>query len=100
MKLEEIFEIVEKSNKLQELLGRKRNGIRIDFYEIKNNKTNLIKHVTTSFWMQILKTFRSEKLQGIPVYKTEFIQTNYNDIFQSYFGNYFIEIKIINELEY
>lgn len=100
MTLEQIFIIVEKSNELQELLGRKRNGIRVELYEIKNGRTEIIKRVVTSHCMDIFKTFRSEKLQGLPIYKTEFVQTGDPQYFQSYFGKYMMEVKIVEGLEF
>lgn len=95
MKLSEFFEILNKSNELQELLVRNTNRIRVEFY--KEGKK--VKGITTESYSLVQDFFREEFRLGMPIYKVSFNQTWYNDIFQSYFQwnnkDYYIELTII-----
>ena len=97
MKLEEIFKIVRNSNELQMLLGRDNNQVRVELW----HGDKYVKGIQTDSYSELQFYFRSEFILGCPIYRSEFNQTNYCDIFQTYFDwmnrEYYIEVTIVTK---
>ena len=100
LKLNDLWDLVEKSNDLQDLLCCKRNKLRVDLHFVERGKDKLLKHIVAERYMELLRTFRGEKMMGMPVYEVDLIQTGDPYCFQAYFDyvgtRYYLDVKVIN----
>lgn len=102
MTLGKIFQVVQQSNELQNLLGRNNNKVRVQLHQLDKNE-KLLTSIVTDSYTALQKHFREfDYLMATSsgIYKMELKQTNDNHEFCGYFQfykNYMITAIIITD---